>query len=169
MTGDRVGFRAATAVDIAAFARRHNLTPEQTNRLYDRISDGVEIISGGNRTIQRELDEATRRYVTGPDTPEARRLLEEAYRRHAHTPEKREAARTTTRALTGEGQRNDADLRRADVAERRATAAVDDLDASLGVATGTPSPNGVPPSSNAIQATPTRAAVVQPRAPTPKT
>lgn len=109
MTGDKVGFRAATAVDIAAFAKRHNLTPEQTNRLYDKISDGVEIISGGNRGIQRELDEATRRYVTGADSPESRRALEESYRRHADTPEKKKAAEDVTRALIAPTQQRDAE------------------------------------------------------------
>lgn len=169
ITGERVGFRAATAVDIAAFARRRGLTPDQTNRLYDRISDGVEVISGGNRQVQRELDEATRRYVTGPDTPEAREALERAYGRYAVTPEKREAARATTRALTGAGQRNDADLSRTDAAERRIAARADDLDASLGLATGTPGADRVPPSSNAAQVTPTSGAAVQPKAPTPRT
>ncbi|MEQ1652402.1 MAG: hypothetical protein ABL897_07940, partial [Hyphomicrobium sp.] len=110
MTGDKVGFRAATAVDIAAFAKRHNLTPEQTNRLYDKISDGVEIISGGNRGIQRELDEATRRYVTAPDSPESRRALEDSYRRHADTPEKKKAAEDVTRALIAATQQRDAQV-----------------------------------------------------------
>lgn len=108
MTGDKVGFRAATAVDIAAFAKRHNLTPEQTNRLYDKISDGVEIISGGNRGIQRELDEATRRYVTAPDSPESRRALEDSYRRYADTPEKKKAAEDVARALVAPTQQRDA-------------------------------------------------------------
>jgi hypothetical protein len=114
MTGDKVGFRAATAVDIAAFARRHNLTPAETNRLYDRINDGVEIISGGNRTIQRELDEATRRYVIGPDTPAARQALERAYQQHANTPEKQEAARTSTQALIAVAQQTNAKVVEAD-------------------------------------------------------
>ena len=99
MTGKSVGFDASTAVEIAAFARRHNLTPEQTNKLYDKISDGVEVISGGNKTIQGELRDATRAYVTGSDTPETRRALEEAYYKPADTPEKREAAERTIRAL----------------------------------------------------------------------
>ncbi len=124
MTGNRVGFRAATAVDIAAFAKRHNLTPEQTNRLYDKISDGVEIISGGDKRIQRELDEATRRYVTGADTPESRRALENAYQRHADTPEKKAAAAVTTQALIAPTQQD-----RAAVATRNADAIARDADA----------------------------------------
>jgi len=154
MTGERVGFRAATAVDIAAFARRHNLTPEQTNRLYDRISDGVEIISGGDRRIQRELDDATRRYVNGTDTPEARRALEEAYRRHADTPEKKKAAESTPQAIIAPTQRdiaavaarnadvaarNDSGVR-ADATETRVAAKEDDLDARVGVAGEAPKP-----------------------------
>ena len=119
MTGDKVGFRAATAVDIATFAKRHNLTPEQTNRLYDKISDGVEIISGGNKAIQRELDVATDRYVTEPDTPEARRTLEDAYRKHADTPEKREAADRTARALEEAAQQAHAKVIKADIAEAK--------------------------------------------------
>lgn len=110
MTGARVGFRAATAVDIAAFAKKHNLTPEQTNALFDKINNGVEIISGGNKAIQRDLDEATRRYVTGPDTPEARKALEDSYRKHADTPEKREAAEATTKALQAAAQQTQADV-----------------------------------------------------------
>lgn len=82
---------------------------EQANRLYDRINNGVETISGGNRAIQRELDEATRRYVTTPDSPESRRALEESYRRHADTPEKRRAAEDVTRALIAPTQQRDAD------------------------------------------------------------
>ena len=78
MTGKSVGFDASTAVEIAAFAKRHKLTPEQTNKLYDKISDGVEVISGGNKTIQGELRDATRAYVTGVDTPEARKALKES-------------------------------------------------------------------------------------------
>jgi hypothetical protein len=110
MVGDKVGFRAATAVDIAAFAKKHNLTPEQANALFDKINNGVEIISGGNKAIQRDLDEATRRYVTGPDTPEARKALEDSYRKHADTPEKREAAEATTKALQAAAQQTQADV-----------------------------------------------------------
>lgn len=114
MTGDKVGFRAATAVEIAAFAKRHNLTPQQTNALYDKISDGVEVISGGNKGIQRELDEATRRYVTGTDTPEARKALEEAYRKHADTPEKKKAADEVPKALIAATQRDQTAVVKAD-------------------------------------------------------
>ena len=110
MTGDRVGFRAATAVEIAAYAKRHNLTPEQTNALYDKINNGVEIISGGNKGIQRDLDEATRRYITAPDSPESRRALEDSFRRHADTPEKKKAAEDVTRALIEPTQRRDAQV-----------------------------------------------------------
>lgn len=132
MTGGRVGFRAGTAVDIAAFAKRHNLTPEQTNGLYDRINNGVETISGGNRAIQRELDEATRRYVTTPDSPESRRALEDAYRRHADTPEKRRAAEDVTRALIAPTRQRDAaaiaNLRTEQRTEADRQAALDGLD-----------------------------------------
>lgn len=132
MTGGRVGFRAGTAVDIAAFAKRHNLTPEQTNGLYDRINNGVETISGGNRAIQRELDEATRRYVTTPDSPESRRALEDAYRRHADTPEKRRAAEDVTRALIAPTRQRDAaaiaNLRTEERTEADRQAALDGLD-----------------------------------------
>lgn len=110
MTGDKVGFRAATAVDMAAFAKRHNLTPEQTNALFDKINSGVEIISGGNRTIQRELDEATRKYVTGPDTPEARKALEDSYKKHATTPEAQKAAVDTPQAIIAAAEQTRADL-----------------------------------------------------------
>lgn len=113
MVGDKVGFRAATAVDIAAFAKKHNLTPEQTNALFDKISNGVEIISGGNKAIQRELDEATRKYVTGPDTPEARKALEDTYKKHATTPEAQRAAVETPKAIIAA-----ADQAKADVAAR---------------------------------------------------
>lgn len=109
MTGAKVGFRAATAVDIAAFAKKHNLTPEQANQLFDKINSGVEIISGGNKAIQRELDEATRRYVTGPDTPEARKALEDSYRKHATTPEAQRAAVETPKAIIDATQQAQAD------------------------------------------------------------
>lgn len=124
MTGDKVGFRAATAVDIAAFAKRHNLTPEQTNRLFDKVSDGVEIISGGNKAIQRELDEATRKFVTGPDTPEARKALEESYKKHADTPEKMKAAEEVPKALIAATQREATAVVQADAKDVKAEAAV---------------------------------------------
>ncbi len=116
MTGDRVGFRAATAVDIAAFAKKHNLTPEQTNALFDRINNGVEIISGGNKAVQRELDEATRRYVTGPDTPESRKALEDSYKKHATTPEAQKAAVETPKAIIEATQREATAVVKADAA-----------------------------------------------------
>ncbi|MGO9547286.1 MAG: hypothetical protein ACLPPF_21150 [Rhodomicrobium sp.] len=147
MTGKSVGFDASTAVEIAAFARRHNLTPEQTNKLYDKISDGVEVISGGNKAIQRELDVATDRYVTGADTPEARRALREAYEKHADTPEKKQAAADATQAHFEAAERDRADVavRNSDVAVRdvakaQAIAKSDDLDAGLGIAAATPEP-----------------------------
>lgn len=124
MTGDKVGFRAATAVDIAAFAKRHNLSPEQTNQLFDRVSDGVQVISGGNRAIQRELDEATRQFVTDPQAPNAKERLEAAYNRHADTPEKRKAAERTTKALEEAAQRNAVVIQRVDVSQAREGAAV---------------------------------------------
>ncbi len=129
MVGDKVGFRAATAVDIAAFAKKHNLTPEQTNALFDKISNGVEIISGGNKAIQRELDEATRKYVTGPDTPEARKALEDTYKKHADTPEKREAAETTTKALQAAAQQAQADVAARDEKVVKADAKVEKTEA----------------------------------------
>ncbi|MEQ1615882.1 MAG: hypothetical protein ABL904_24255 [Hyphomicrobiaceae bacterium] len=120
MTGDKVGFRAATAVEIAAYAKRHNLTPEQTNALYDKINNGVEIISGGNKGVQRELDEATRRYVTGPDSPEARKALEDAYTKHAKTPEAQRAAVEVPKAIVEASRQTQADIaaRNADIAAR---------------------------------------------------
>lgn len=124
MTGDKVGFRAATAVEIAAFAKRHNLTPEQTNALYDKINSGVEIISGGNKTIQRELDEATRKYVTGPDTPEARKALEESYKKHATTPEAQRAAEETPKAIIAATQREATAVVQADTKGAQADAKV---------------------------------------------
>ncbi|MEQ1718127.1 MAG: hypothetical protein ABL907_19470 [Hyphomicrobium sp.] len=124
MTGDKVGFRAATAVDIAAYAKRHNLTPEQTNALYDKINNGVEIISGGNKGVQRELDEATRRFVTTPDSPESRRALEDSFRRHADTPEKKKAADGATQAIIGAAQQNDAAVVAREAAKPRSAADV---------------------------------------------
>lgn len=138
MTGDKVGFRASTAVAIAAYAKRNNLTPEQTNALFDRINHGAEVVSGGNRDIQRELDEATRKYATGPDSPEARRELEEAWRRHADTPEKKKAAEEAVRALVAPTELANAKLAATPEAERRAAAKVDDLDS---IATGSPTPS----------------------------
>jgi hypothetical protein len=123
ITGKSVGFDASTAVEIAAFAKRHKLTPEQTNKLYDKISDGVEVISGGDRKIQLELRDATRAYVTGPDTPEAREALKQAWHRHAGTPEKEEAATTSTQALIDAAEPNRAAVavENNDVAVRNAT------------------------------------------------
>lgn len=122
MTGAKVGFRAATAVDIAAFAKKHNLTPEQANQLFDKISNGVEIISGGNKAIQRELDEATRQYVTNPQAPDAKQKLEAAYLKHADTPEKKKAAETTTKALEEAAQRNATVVNKVEVKEVKAEA-----------------------------------------------
>ena len=145
MVSDKVGFRASTAVAIAAYAKRNNLTPEETNRLFDKINHGAEVVSGGNREIQRELDEATRRYATGPDTPEARRELEEAWRRHADTPEKKKAAEEAARALIKPWEINTqaAAKQTAAVAQRDAdrTATdqkLDDLDAIASAATAAP-------------------------------
>jgi len=120
LTGDKVGFRASTAVDIAAFAKRHNLSPEQTNALFDKISNGVEIISGGNKAIQRELDEATRKYVAGPDTPESRKALQDAYSKHATSPEAQQAAVETPKAIIDATQRQSAAVAQAEVKEVKA-------------------------------------------------
>jgi hypothetical protein len=168
MTGDKVGFRAATAVDIAAFAKRHNLTPAETNRLYDRINDGVEILSGGNRAIQRELDEATRRYVTGPDTPAARQELERAYNTHANTPERQEAARTSTQALIAVAQQTNAKVVKAEVREKtwdELYAQAPAPDAKTAVTptkqadVGTAGPNGSEKTKTAAVATSTKATI----------
>ena len=122
MTGDKVGFRASTAVAIAAYAKKHNLTPEQTNELYDKINKGVEVLSGGDKAIQRELDEATRKFITNPQAPDAKQKLDEAYLKHADTPEKKKAAEATTKALEEASQRQSADVavRNADVTARDA-------------------------------------------------
>jgi CRISPR/Cas system CSM-associated protein Csm2 small subunit len=172
MVGDKVGFRAATAVDIAAFAKKHNLTPEQTNRLYDKISDSAEIISGGNKVIQRELDEATRRYVTGPDTPEARKALEESYRKHADTPEKRKAAEEVPKALIAATQRENAAVVKAEVKERTtenldlyAQAAAPEVKPAMQTKqtdAGTPATNGGDKSKSAAVATPPKATAAKP-------
>lgn len=152
MTGDKVGFRASTAVAIAAYARRHNLTPDETNALFDRINHGAEVISGGNRNIQRELDEATRKYATGPDTPEARRELEEAWRRHADTPEKKKAAEDAARALVKPKELNaeaTAGLA-ADAARHTAAVRANDIglaDLNGPIATPTASPTTTPPTT----------------------
>jgi len=142
MTGDKVGFRAKTAVDVAAFAKRHNLTPEQTNKLYDKISDGVEVISGGNKAIQRELDIATDRYVTGSDTPEARKALEDAYMKHADTPEKREAADRTTKALEEAAQQDHAKVAAAGAANAKEDDGLADLNKPQVKAEATPKASG---------------------------
>lgn len=122
MTGDKVGFRASTAVAIAAFAKRHNLTPEETNQLYDKISNGAEIVSGGNRAIQRELDQATNAYVTGADTPEARDKLRQAWDKHADTPEKKAAAAQATQAVIDAANQTRAKEAKAEVKEQAAVA-----------------------------------------------
>lgn len=138
MTGDKVGFRASTAVAIAAYAKKHNLTPEQTNALYDKINNGVEIISGGDKAIQRELDEATRKFVSGPDTPEARKALEESYKKHATTPEAQRAAEDVTKALVAPTQREAAAIVKATATEKLE----DDLYAQAAAA---PDPKTQPP------------------------
>lgn len=104
MTSDRVGIRAETTVHFAAWARGHNLTPEQTNRLADSTSDLHGSLSSGyppeeRRRVQRELDRAFDRFVTGPNTPEARRALEEERMRHARTEQQREQIRSNNREL----------------------------------------------------------------------
>jgi hypothetical protein len=124
MTGDKVGFKAETAVAIARFAKRHNLTPEQTNRLYDDISKGAEIVSGGNKHIQRELDQATREYVSGPDTPEAREKFQKAWGKHAKTPEQQQAASQATQAVIDAAAQAKAKEARAEVAEQKVAADV---------------------------------------------
>lgn len=164
MTGDKVGFRASTAVAIAAYAKRNNLTPEQTNALFDRINHGAEVVSGGNREIQRELEEATRKYAAGADTPEARRELEEAWRRHADTPEKKRAAEEAARALIKPWELNaqatadrDADVSQRDAKVAGHTAAIRANDVGLAALNG--------PTATA---TPTATPTAAPKAAAPK-
>lgn len=140
MTGKSVGFDASTAVEIAAFAKRHKLTPEQTNKLYDKISDGVEVISGGDRKIQLELRDVTRAYVTGPDTPEAREALKQAWHQHADTPEKKQAATTSTQALIKAAEQRDVDVAAQNAAEVQKAIESSDALGGLGLAITTTKP-----------------------------
>ena len=135
MTSDRVGIRAETAVNFAGWANREKLTPEQTNRLMDRTSDLHESLTRDlptdeRRKVQRELDQALNKYVTGPNTPEARRELEEQRMRHAKTEQQREQVRANTRELEAATQRQSAALVRAD-AKVEKTAAKDKEAADL--------------------------------------
>lgn len=137
MTSERVGIRAETAVNFAGWAKRQQLTPEQTNRLMDRTSDLHEGLTRGlpvdeRRKVQRELDQALNKYVTGPNTPDARRELEEQRMRHARTEQQREQIRANTRELEAVAQQTQTKVVKADAAVIKADAAVvanqDDLD-----------------------------------------
>lgn len=115
MTSDEVGIRAKTAVNFAAWAKRKNLTPEETNRLMDRASDLHESLTrylppDEKRRAQRELNEALNKYVTGPDTPEARKALEDTYKRLATTPEQIAASEAHVKALADAKAKTDADV-----------------------------------------------------------
>lgn len=169
MVSERVGIRAETAVHFAAWARRHHLTPEQTNRLADSTSDLHESLSAGHppeerRRIQRELDQAFDRYTRGPDTPEARRALEEERMRHARTEQQREQIRANARELEAAHRDHgaaavgrDASLSNARLAENRTAAKVDDLDA-IAAAGATPAVQPKPDAAQTVPAAPKAAA-----------
>lgn len=129
MTGDRVGIRAETAVHFAAWSKRQALTPEQTNRLMDSTSNlheslTRELPADERRRVQRDLDQALSRYVTGPNTPEARRELEEQRMRHARTEQQREQVRANTRELEAVAQQTHAKVVKADTAVVKTEAGV---------------------------------------------
>lgn len=135
MTSDRVGVRAETAVNFAAWSKRHKLTPEQTNGLMDRTSDLHENLTRDlptedRRRVQRELDQALNKYVTGPNSPEARRELEEQRMRHARTEQQREQVRANTRELEAVAQQTQAKVVKAVETEKLE----DDLYAQAGAA-----------------------------------
>jgi hypothetical protein len=111
MTSDRVGIRAETAVHFADWAKRHNLTPEQTNRLMNSTSDLHEALSAGRtpeerRRVQSDLNQSLDRFLQGPNTPEARRTLEDERMRHARTEHEREQIRQISRELADASRAN---------------------------------------------------------------
>lgn len=111
MTSDRVGIRAETAVNFAGWAKREKLTPEQTNRLMDRTSDLHESLTRDlpvdeRRKVQRDLDQSLNKFLTGANTPEARRELEEQRMKHARTEGQREQIRANTKELATATQRH---------------------------------------------------------------
>lgn len=123
MTSDRVGIRAETAVNFAGWAKRHALTPEQTNRLMDSTSDLHENLTRAlsldeRRKAQQDLDRALDKFVKGPNTPEARRALEEERMRHARTEQQREQVRANTRELEQVVQQTQAKAVKAETTEK---------------------------------------------------
>ena len=156
MTSERVGIRAETAVGMAAWAKRQNLTPAETNRIMNSTSDLHEALSAGRpaeerRRVQNDLNESLRRFVERPNTPESRQVLEDERMRHARNEQERERIRAQSRVLaeaekanvTATVARNEAVQRnQADVA-----AGLDGFDAPAPAApqsTATPAPSGSP-------------------------
>lgn len=102
MTSERVGIRAETAVGMAAWAKRQNLTPAETNRIMNSTSDLHERLSAGRtpeeqRRVQRELDESLKRFTARPNTAGSRQALEDDRIRHARNEQEREQIRQNTR------------------------------------------------------------------------
>ncbi len=120
MTSERVGIRAETAVGMAAWAKRQNLTPVETNRIMNSTSDLHERLSAGRtpeeqRRVQRELDESLKRFTERPNSAESRQALEDERMRHARTEQEREQIRQNSRVL--------AEAEKANVAAAQTTAA----------------------------------------------
>ena len=137
MTSDKVGIRAATAVNFAAWARRHNMTPEQTNRLMNNTSDLHERLSAGRpaeerREVQRDLDASFGRFLARPNTPEARRALEDDRMRHARTEQDRQHIRENTRELERASHNHAAAVRNDAPATARRDADIATRDADVG-------------------------------------
>lgn len=111
MTSERVGIRAETAVGVAAWAKRQNLTPAETNRIMNSTSDLHERLSSGRtpeeqRRVQRELDESLKRFTERPNSTDSRQALEDERMRHARTEQEREQIRQNTRTLAAAGRAN---------------------------------------------------------------
>lgn len=165
MTSERVGIRAETAVGMAAWAKRQNLTPVETNRIMNSTSDLHERLSAGRtpeeqRRVQRELDESLKRFTERPNTADARQALEDDRMRHARNEQEREQIRQNSRVLAEAEKANVAATVARNEAVQRSQADVaaglDGFDAPTAAApqsTATPaptaSPAGTPPTGAA--------------------
>lgn len=150
MTSERVGIRAETAVGMAAWAKRQNLTPAETNRIMNSTSDLHESLSAGRpaderRRVQQDLDESLKRFTERPNTVESRQTLEDERMRHARNEQEREAIRQNSRVLAEAEKANVAAARTTAVAVRNNDAGLAALNAPTVAAPGATPANNPPP------------------------
>jgi len=179
MTSERVGIRAETAVGMAAWAKRQNLTPEQTNRIMNSTSDLHERLSAGRpaderQRVQQDLDESLKRFTERPNTAASRQTLEDERMRHARNEQEREQIRQHSRVLAEAEKANvaaaNADAvstrRRDEAVQRNQSDVVAGLEGFDAPSTGTPRSTATPAPAGSPAATPPTGTVKPNSAPT---